>query len=399
MEGANMRIIRCVKGIFITYIIISLVGCNKLDNKSVESEATIKISEDAGNISQINNVMHIEDTIEDKIRIDADVYLSKIDGYYQYKVTGKEFDIEKMSNILFENDQSNRNNQKEVHNPYIKAIITTDSGGELVIWPNSLRFHSNPNIESIVYLISSKYRSEIENKDFTNKELQYFILDEHIQNNYEKLKDVYNLGEKEELVLLTAIEVDTKSLIEEQERQSKLPNYEEEVKSGMREVIDNWTETDKFYYLEYKISQNNIPIIGKKEALIQSSVSGISYQSSYLSVLLSEKGIEYLDIQGAWTTTTSEKVNIISAEEGIQKLKEKYANQIVNTESNINKVWIEYIFIPDINYESNSKGTLMPYWCYQSQYDDGVNEDGIKFYTYQADRINAVTGGDLAYGE
>ncbi|GAA4654308.1 hypothetical protein GCM10023142_14460 [Anaerocolumna aminovalerica] len=392
-----MREIKIV--IIFIVLLITLVGCSKQDENQFTKSNTYE-SYDGEKAVQTNknDDKHITETIDVNMKIDADVIAPNSDEYFEYQLVEKDFDIEKFSQLLFENDSSIKKTLEDLPNPYIKSIIETENGGQLVIWPNSLRFQSDSRMQNIEYLIGSKFYWEIDNKNYTDEELQKFIQNEQVKYNMERFEETYELGDNERLELVTAIEVTAESLIQEQNSLSQRPGYDEEVKSGMREIVDDWTGVEKLYYLEYNIIQNSIPMFGKKEALIQSSFAGASYQSSYISIILSDKGFEYLDIQGAWKVESADKIEIISAKKGIEKLKEKYANLIVSTESNISKIWLEYIFIPNEHDESNSTGKLTPYWCYQRQYTDGVNEEGVTFYTYQADRINAVTGGDLAYG-
>ena len=72
---------------------------------------------------------------------------------------------------------------------------------------------------------------------------------------------------------------------------------------------------------------------------------------------------------------------MISIDEAISKLKEKYDVQIVPEKEEINNIRLEYIPLFDVN---NSAGSMEPYWCFY--YKDG-----------RTDAFNALTGGDLAY--
>ena len=78
-----------------------------------------------------------------------------------------------------------------------------------------------------------------------------------------------------------------------------------------------------------------------------------------------------------------------TSEEAIAALKTKYDLQIIYGSNVITGIWMEYIPVMQ-----NQNWVLVPYWCFVS--NDIELMDMPDFET--ADRINAITGEDLAYG-
>ncbi len=395
-----MRIIN-LAGILLIVLLI-MVSCDKVVNDNEVPKPTDKLTVSELSKSEGNSISedkHITATIDTNLTVNADIIVPKANKYYQYNVIGKQFDADKFTSLLIKDREVNKTAKEEISNPFMKEIITSSNNEELIIWNSSLRYQRDKRIGNIHYLINSKYRYEIENKTFLVKDLDKIAQNEIVSKNIEGLEDAYNKDVNERFKLLTVVEVTADDLIKEQNELSKRPGYEAEIESGMKESIEDWNGIGTLYYLEYCITRGDIPLFGKKEAFIQSSISGMFYQNSYLSVIVSDNGIEYLDIQGAWDIMKESEISLISVESAIEKLKDKYSNEIISSKSEIDKIWLQYMFVADVNDETNNSGVLTPYWCFQRSYIDGEDLEGNKYYYYEADRINAVTGGDLAYGK
>lgn len=89
----------------------------------------------------------------------------------------------------------------------------------------------------------------------------------------------------------------------------------------------------------------------------------------------------------------SEAHSIISVQEALKKLCEEQENTITFGTRLITEVWLEYI---PIRAENAAPGVgpfiLKPYWCFGT-----VDAESGGEHIIDADRINAVTGDDLAY--
>lgn len=73
---------------------------------------------------------------------------------------------------------------------------------------------------------------------------------------------------------------------------------------------------------------------------------------------------------------------------GASAVKEIYVNTILNSQVTISRIWLEYVVVPD--WEEKEQYKLVPYWCVQIDSPSGNSS---------AERINAITGGNLSYGE
>ena len=84
---------------------------------------------------------------------------------------------------------------------------------------------------------------------------------------------------------------------------------------------------------------------------------------------------------------------ILSSEEALGILQKEDEEIISDKTGEIEEIKLEYVMIPDWTTEISKPIELRPYWCIIKN----VEEDGEQYTT--ADRINAITGGDLSYGE
>ena len=84
---------------------------------------------------------------------------------------------------------------------------------------------------------------------------------------------------------------------------------------------------------------------------------------------------------------------ILSSEEALGILQKEDEEIISDKTGEIEGIKLEYVMIPDWTTEISKPIELRPYWCIIKN----VEEDGEQYTT--ADRINAITGGDLSYGE
>jgi len=113
-------------------------------------------------------------------------------------------------------------------------------------------------------------------------------------------------------------------------------------------------------------------------------------------MLITSKGIRYMKLDGALSfdgQPTSKK--IISVDEAMDKLKDKYSQVILTEPYTVTKIYLEYLTIPEKDKKPlEAMQTLRPYWCFIIQ----VLEDDNGQIFEKAERFNAFTGADLSYG-
>lgn len=154
----------------------------------------------------------------------------------------------------------------------------------------------------------------------------------------------------------------------------------------------NW-EAEAYTALEYKMNYDGISLMGLDEPMqgYYMEISGVS--PVYARILLGDGLLLSMEVQGLFDVQDKETITIISQEKA-QQIAEEEISELINV--NIKK-WsgasLEYVPLPDWSDPLAVPKELVPYWCilYEQESDDGVSVKAV--------RINAITGGDLAYGE
>lgn len=165
---------------------------------------------------------------------------------------------------------------------------------------------------------------------------------------------------------------------------------------GKTTVLDGLTSEDDAYYLSFYFTYQDIPVFDQdREPGISSASDSFLPSSMKAEALITPKGVRYFKVENALSTQGDrlEAQSIISPREALEKLCEKQENTITFGTQLITKVWLEYI---PIRAENASEGVgpfiLKPYWCFGT-----VDAESGGEHIMNAERINAVTGDDLAY--
>ena len=173
-------------------------------------------------------------------------------------------------------------------------------------------------------------------------------------------------------------------------------NYSWWADIGKTNVLEDLTSEDDAYYISFYFNYQDIPVFNQdREPGISSASDNFPTNSMKANVLITPKGVRYFKVENALSTQggISEAQRIISVQEALQKLCEEQENTITFGSQLITKVWLEYIPIRAENaVEGVGPFILKPYWCFGTV----DAESGVE-HIIDADRINAVTGDDLAY--
>ncbi|MCM1026049.1 MAG: hypothetical protein NC432_06415 [Roseburia sp.] len=165
---------------------------------------------------------------------------------------------------------------------------------------------------------------------------------------------------------------------------------------GKTNVLDDLTSEDDAYYISFYFTYQNLPVFDQdREPGISSVSDSLPANSMKANVLITPKGVRYFKVENTLSTQgdSSEAQSIISVQEALQKLCEEQENTITFGTQLITGVWLEYIPIRAENaVEGVGPFLLKPYWCFETvDVESGVER------IINADRINAVTGDNLAY--
>lgn len=203
-----------------------------------------------------------------------------------------------------------------------------------------------------------------------------------VQEAQQQLKDYFQIQEDEELNLIQS-GIYQKQELQEWERQLI------EIWGDSQDVITAW-ESNEYIALEYEIRKNGISVYGRQEPS-QGMVGDFNVQfATYARALLGDGQLKTFEIINMYMTDKPEEVKIMSAEEALNILKGNFEDILTDEIYTIKEIKLEYVAIPDWS-SGRAEGVMWtPYWCFIRSDRDGY---------FWADRINAITGGNLAYGE
>lgn len=173
-------------------------------------------------------------------------------------------------------------------------------------------------------------------------------------------------------------------------------NYSWWADIGKTIVLDDLTSEDDAYYISFYFTYQDLPVFDQdREPGISFASDNFQTNSTKANVLITPKGVRYFTVHNTLSTqgSISEAQSIISVQEALEKLCEKQENTITFGTQLITKVWLEYIPIRAENaVDGVGPFILKPYWCFGT-----VDAELGGEHIINADRINAVTGDDLAY--
>ena len=173
-------------------------------------------------------------------------------------------------------------------------------------------------------------------------------------------------------------------------------NYSWWADIGKATVLDDLTSEDDAYYISFYFTYQSVPVFDQdREPGISSASDSFPSNSMKAEVLITPKGVRYFKVENTLSTQgeISEAQSLISVQEALEKLCEKQENTISFGTQLITRVWLENIPLRAENaVEGAGPFILKPYWCFGTV--DAESDGG---HIMNADRINAVTGKDLAY--
>lgn len=345
------------------------------------------------NTEAIMGTQHIQKTLDTNLSVDADVSVPAAKEYSSYLTNIKSFSADDMSKLFLQQDTSKQTLSKVDYDPN-GLNIKTENGSQITSFMGSLTYSSNSDREAgIASLISSYAVQYPESPAFTDH-LTFASREDAIKEGagiLEKL-DAGFLPSAKNVLALTHNQLSDwqTSLLQD-------PDYKTFVDAGKAKVIDDWSGDDDVYYIIYSFKQDDLQVYNQQiEPGISLAADSLPPRSMYAEMLISPKGIQYLNINGSLSIKGQAASNpIISSDAALEKVKEKYSQLILSTPYTITKAFVEYIPIPDSSeLSANTKITLTPYWCFVIK----ITTDDKGHTAEIAERFNAWTGADLKYG-
>ena len=368
---------------------ILLTGCSGTaaePSESTPAGSSIEtIQESMGGAESGTN--HISEKPSDMLVIDADVVLPEEQVYSVYALIKQAFPREDLD-VFFGVSEA----VVTVHPEWVGAYSAeTEEGGYFSTDPygNFTYAKEEERDDYIVYLVESAYYNA-GSCSFRKEEipdLSFLNAGDAIQMGKERIKEL--TGQDSEVLAAYALNREILTELEEEYRQTQ--KYQEDAQRGKETAVDGWSDEDEIYYMEFELTKDGLPIYsGVNEPGISMAVETFWTAETRITMLLDKDGIRYIASRGGIfdASPEAEAQTIISAEAALEAVKEIYVNTILNSQVTISRIWLEYVVVPD--WEVKEQYKLVPYWCVQIDSPSGNSS---------AERINAITGGNLSYGE
>ncbi len=369
-------------------LLLLVTGCSPVTKLAEESnQPSDTVSEDIQN-NNTGGIKHISKKLSDNFYIDADIEEPAAKEYGIYSVKNKVFDKAALDLFLLKDD----NDRTFTENPNRPQtlIVDTGKGSSLLMGDGSVNYLKNNVRDSEIQSLIESYLLTGEASEDT-KELDFQSKDDAIALGINKIKEVVDC--QAEAVRAVAISHDR--LEQLQDSLSKNDIYQAELKNGSSNKIEELSAADDLYYIQYAIKVDDLPLYNAiLEPGISMNIDAFWDNKVNITIMADRDGIRYFNFNNVFDSfdKIKEKKAIITAEEALQKVEEKYNNMILTDKTTISKIWLEYIPVP-VSWKDPSVIELRPYWCIQL---DITDKDG---QISNAERINAVTGGNLANGE
>lgn len=366
-----------------TLISACLIGCGKQDSEDVN--ATNGITETASSTeSATPQTQHIAQEVCDNLTINADAVIPAKTQYGTYTLKIVDCTPERLFSVFDPNGTGSYETTVRSDPGYSKYKYTKSDGRKIVVQGNSIQYssynidmgdHPMQEVSNLMYYYTQKY------PNVQPHDLSFATMAEMESYGRNVLTE---LGVVWDMELTQCVTLSGQEILDFQSEMFTDSDYTE---FGTPMML---TDAEDTCYMVFSFSYDGVPLLGRDEPTVSSYVSIAPTPSAYAAMMINANGIQDCVVFFPCTLEpASDTQTILSLEEGITALKAKYDLQIIYGSNVITGIWMEYIPVMQ-----NQNWILVPYWCFVS--NDIELMDMPDFET--ADRINAITGEDLAYG-
>lgn len=358
-------------------------GCSDIQSPAAESISIQKNTVEENTVAMTEN--HISEVITDQLVVDAEIIIPENLEYVQYELTKKAVPKEDIGVFL-------KTEPIITDNPNYPGAYTAEApdGSEFSTNEGYFRYARDlKKDDELVAMIESAYSAKSYKKEET-RDLDFESADEAVQSGKDKIKEL--TGWDSEAIAVFSLEYQDLAALQNDLMQRD--GYQKEVEMGITHEI-SVSETDNLYYIAYALTKDGLPIYnGLDEPGISMAVDLFWDSATNVTMLIDKDSIRYLYCRNGLfdVKPDTQTQALISAETALEKVKDIYSNTIISSKATISRIWLEYIPVPYT--ENPDLFRLSPYWCVQT---DWLEEDG--HVSSSAERINAVTGGNLSYGQ
>ncbi len=372
-----------------TAISLCLFGCGNQDSQepATNPENIVVVSTDTEPTEAITQQITMD--ICENVSMDAEVKIPGKTQYSTYTLNMVDCAPDRLFGIFCPEGYGSYTQKNHNEAGYVEYL--ENSGKKLVVygldygisyWSYDIDTGNNSlqEVESLLYYYTQ------EHPQAQNHDLSFMTVSE--MEAYGK-SILSQLGVVLEPELHTCVTLSGQEILDFQQEMYQTSYYTE------FQTPEKLASAEDTCYMVFSFTYDGVPVFGP-EALGVSFMDGVFPPVEVeATIVLNADGIQSFRVTCPCNAVvTSEAQAILTPEEAIAALQEKYELEIVFGAIKIVDMWLEYIPI-----QHGQTTVLTPYWCFAQkmliEYDDGTSiwsENG------SAERINAITGEDLAYG-
>ena len=359
------------------------LGCGKQANEDIS--ATNGITETVPSTDAVTPQMqHITDETCDNLTIDADAVIPLKKQYGTYKLTMVDSDPDRLFGILSEEGCNGYTTEDRSYTGASIFKYSKPDGRNIVVQDNIIQYssydidigeHPMQEVANLMYYYTQ------EHPNAQPHDLSFMTVAEMEEYGKSVLTE---LGIAWDMELVQCVSLSGQEILDFQNEMFTNSSYTE-FGSPMK-----LTEAQDTCYLVFSFSYDGIPLFGSGEPSVQSAVSMMPSPSAGAVLMFNENSIQDCTVRFPCVVEPiSEQQTILTIDEAIAALKAKYDLEILFGTQVITDIWMEYIPVMQ-----NQDWVLVPYWCFVSTDKELMDVPGFE----TADRFNALTGEDLAYG-
>ena len=330
----------------------------------------------------------IERIITDNVFVLADVDIPEKTILNSYANTRGEIDLDSIIQI-FLTETDNVTDRREFEQEGKTIFVETESGNMISATGVGTINFSTPNAGLYRQYNTPELRQSKQNQ-FLVQEHTYKLRSE-IETEFQLLLDSLQVDTDHIQIQLEIFAIDYQSLFQEQERMINEPGFMDFVDMGKAPAKDNWSEHDNIYY---STATGNVQIDGIRLSHSTFDLQDMRFVNPAFGVemITSNQGIEDLHITNELgSLQIKESGEIVTIEDILSSLENRFANIIVPTETTFENIYVEYVNIP--NKDGNGY-TLTPVWSVYGYENVEMEEGQFMEFPYSL-YFDAFTGEEI----
>ena len=332
----------------------------------------------------VSSTRHVNRELSENLSLDAEAVLPGKDAYSTYTLKMVDGNPDRLFEIL--SPQGHGSYTKEDLRDRGYVVYHESSGKELVVRDDVLAInyctYGDSGIDPMEELCSLMYYHTLEHPQAQPHDLSFMTVAEMEAFG----KDILaQLGIAWEPILNKVVTLSGQEILDFQKEMFTKSSYTE---FGTPLTL---TEAEDTCYLEFLFAYDGLPIFGSDEPTVSYVDDGFAPSCAFATMTLNNNGIVDFDIRYPCTiASASEPETVLTLEEAISALYNTYDLQILFGSKKITGIYMEFIPI-----KQGTSMILTPYWCFEEINETQAGRPG---YLGNANRFNAITGKDLAYG-